>query len=314
MGSGYKTMAKLSALAICLGVAASMGQSCAYSSPFLAAMFNQTLIGSQTTNPPNIVNPPNVNENANTDVLASVCDLEDAQRFIQISIQNEAAQAVDFSLTLVVSAGPGGFVCDAQLQDYLDAGYRDAIVPGSGSNAAIGCDTIGLLGGTRILTLEFGVNQGVGARIPGNTNADLLFPDASLPVVSLRRADNNSTLIPLPEVVVVGSSDPDFVCTGADLCTQRGFVYVNNAGFPVGKSAEASRIQGTVCAENLGTAPEMRLDKTLDNSSQPYQFGRGGSVIFGVLDRAGDPFDAVRNQVAWLVIDANDTTIHTPER
>lgn len=314
MGSGYKTTMKLSALAMCVGVAASMGQSCAGGSPFLAAAFNTTLAGTIGNGPPPIINEPNGNDNTNPDILSSVCDLPDAQRFIQIGIQNEAAQAVDFSLTLVASAGPGGFVCDAQIQDYLDAGYRDAIVPGSGSSAIIGCDTISLLSGTRILTLEFGVNQGIGARIPLNPNTDTLFPDASLPSVTLRRADDNTPLIPLPEVIVVGSSDPDFICSGNDLCSQRGFVYVNGAGFPVGKPAEADRIQGTVCAENFGTAPEMRLDKTLDETSQPYQFGRGGSIVFGVLNRADDPFDAIRNQVSWLVIDENDATLHPPER
>lgn len=314
MGFRHNTTMKLFALALCVGVAASMGQGCGNYSPFLAAQFNQTLAGVVTTNPPPIINDPNENGNTNADVLASVCDLAAAQRVIQIGIQNEAAQAVDFSLTLVASAGPGGFVCDAELQEYLDAGYRDAIVPGSGSSAIIGCDTISLLSGTRILTLEFGVNQGVAARLAANTNPDTLFPDAALPNVSLRRADDNSTLIPLPEVIVVGSGDPDFVCTGSSLCSQRGFVYVSAGGFPVGKAAEAERIQGTVCAENFGTAPEMRLDKTLDQTSQPYQYARGGTIIFGVLDRAGDALDATRNQVAWLVIDENDTTVHTPER
>lgn len=314
MGSGYKTTMKLSALMICVGAVASMGQVCAGTSPFLAAMFNQTLVGTVGNGPPPIINEPNANDNTNVDVLASVCDLPDAQRFIQISLQNEAAQAVDFSLTLVVSAGPGGFVCDAQLQDYLDAGYRDAIVPGSGSSAAIGCDTISLLSGTRILTLEFGVNQGIASRIPANSNTDTLFPDSSLPTVSLRRADDGTTLIPLPEVIVVGSGDPDFVCSGSNLCSQRGFVYVNGGGFPVGKAAEASRIQGTVCAENFGTAPEMRLDKTLDDSSQPYQYGRGGTIVFGILDRAADPLSTIRNQVSWVVVDENDATLHTPER
>ncbi|MCB9851448.1 MAG: hypothetical protein H6819_00010 [Phycisphaerales bacterium] len=314
MGFGHKTTMKLSALALCVGVAASMGQSCGNVSPFLAAMFNNTLTGVVTTNPPPIINDPNENGNTNADILASVCDLPDAQRVIQIGIQNEAAQAVDFSITLVVSAGVGGFVCDNQIQEYLNAGYRDAIVPGSGGNAVVGCDTISQLGGTRILTLEFGVNQGIAARLTANPNPDTLFPDAGLPSVTLRRADNNSTMIPLPEVIVVGSGDPDFVCTGNSLCTQRGFVYVSAGGFPVGKAAEASRIQGTVCAENFGTAPEMRLDKTLDQSSQPYQFGRGGTIIFGVLDRAGDALDVSRNQVAWLVIDENDSTLHTPER
>jgi hypothetical protein len=315
MGSGYRKVMQVSALGLCVAAALSMGQSCGSISPFLAAQFNQSLIGTVGNGPPPIINNNgNGNDNGNPDVLASVCDLPDVQRAIQVSIQNEALQPVDFSLTLVASAGPGGFVCDAQLQDYLDAGYRDAIVPGSGNNFVIGCDTITLLSGTRILTLEFGVNQGVAARLPANTDVNIQFPNAALPTIELRRADSASTLIPLPEVIVAGSGDPDFVCIGNDLCTQRGFVYVNNAGFPVGKPAEASRIQGTICAENFGTAPEFRLDKTFDATSQAFQFGRGGAIVFGVLDRAGDPLNSTRNQVSWLVVDENDATIQFPDR
>ncbi len=315
MGSGYRNYVKISAVALCVAAAASMGQSCGSISPFLAAQFNQNLIGTIGNGPPPVINNnQNGNDNTDPDVLASVCDLPEVQRVIQISVQNEAQQAVDFSMTLIASAGPGGFVCDSQLQDYLDAGYRDAIVPGSGNSFVVGCDTINLLSGTRILTLEFGVNQGVVARLPANTNAGVQFPDATLPTIELRRADDGSTLLPLPEVIVAGSGDPDFVCSGNNLCTQRGFVYVTNAGIPVGKAAEASHIQGTVCAENIGTAPEWRLDKTLDNVSQPFQFGRGGAIVFGVLDRAADPLNSTRNQVSWLVIDENDATIQFPDR
>lgn len=313
MGSGYRKVMKLSALGLCVAAALSMGQSCGSISPFLAAQFNQSLIGTVGNGPPPIIND-NGNDNTNPDVLASVCDLPEGQRFIQVSVQNEALQQVDFSLTFVTSAGPGGFVCDDQLQDYLDAGYRDAIVPGSGNNFVIGCDTITLLSGTRILTLEFGVNQGIAARLPANANTDVLFPNAGLPTIELRRADSNSTLIPLPEVIVAGSGDPDFVCIGNDLCTQRGFVYVNGAGFPVGKPAEASRIQGTICAENFGTAPEFRLDKTFDGASQPFQFGRGGAIVFGILDRASDALSSTRNQVSWVVVDENDATLQIPDR
>ena len=115
-----------------------------------------------------------------------------------------------------------------------------------------------------------------------------------------------------------GNEDPDFICTGGtnlgDLCTQRGVVYVSSVGIPVGKSAEAARIQGTVCAENFGTAPEWRLDKTLDSQVQPFQYGRGGAIVMTVLDRAGDALDNTRNQVVWLVTDADDNTLHFPDR
>lgn len=301
---------------VCIACMAIMAGCNGSISPFLAAQFNNTLIPVQgNLGAPPVVNPPNDNDNtADPDVLGSVCDLPVGQRSIEIAVQNESNRAVDFSITLVVSAGPGGFVCDAELQEYLDAGYRDAIVPGSGNNANIGCDVINLVSGSRILTLEFGINQGAAARVPGNANANLLFPDPSLPSVQLRRVDNGGTDLPLPEVIVLGNNDPDFVCTGNDLCSQRGFVYVTNAGIPVGRAAEADRIQGTICAENFGTAPEWRLDRTFDNTSQPFQFGRGGAIIVGVLDREDDPLSSTRNQVAWLVTDENDATIQTPQR
>ncbi|MCG8404307.1 MAG: hypothetical protein MI923_03820 [Phycisphaerales bacterium] len=299
-------------------VICSMGGNCGGISPFLATQFNNNLVDPDTGPIGGPAPPDNGGDDGDdgdvSNVLGSVCDLAVNEQTIVVSVRNEAVQQVEFSMTFVVSAGPGGFVCDAQLQNYLNAGYSDAIVPGSGNNAIIGCDTIQLFAGTRILTLEFGINQGLGGTIPANPTGN---PDDS-PTFILRRRDTGSPFLPLPELIVFGNEDPDFICTGGaalgDLCTQRGFSYVSDAGIPLGKAAEASRIQGTVCAENFGTAPEWRLDRTLDAQVQPFQFGRGGTIIATVLDRALDAIGNTRNQVVWLVTDANDNTLHFEDR
>lgn len=313
----YSRLQKFIATGLCLAALAAFAVACGSGSisPFLAAQFNQNILEQQQNlGAPPVINPPGGEDPVDdTDVLASVCDLPETARSVEVTIQNLASTAVDFSLTFVVSAGPGGFVCDAELQEYLDAGYSDAIVPGSGDTADIGCESVSLAGGTRILTMQFGDNQGAAARIPANTDMDITFPNVALPSQMLTRQDNGSTEIPLPELIVVGNSGPNFVCTGNDLCTQRGFVYVTAGGIPVGLSAEASRIQGTVCAENFGSAPEFLLDKTLDDVTQPFQFGRGGSIVFGVLDREDDPITSQRNQVVWLVIDGNAQTVQLPD-
>ncbi len=318
MFSRFSRVAGLSSLACVFAVGVILAIGCQTGSPFLAAAFNSSLVGVNTGGPP--PTPPTPDDPTEDDNVTSVCDLLPAEQTLQIAVQNESQQFVEFSMTLVVSAGPGGFVCDELLNDYLNAGYTDAIVPGSGTTTSIGCDTVGLLSGTRLLTLEFGINQGAGAMLAPNATGDAntIFPDPSLPQFTLRRRDNGSALIPLPELVVFGNDDPDFICTGGvivgDLCTQRGFVYTSGVGLPVGKSIEASRIQGTVCAENFGSAPEWRLDKTLDAQVQPFQYGRGGVIVVGVLDRAGDALDNTRNQAAWLVVDAADNTLHFPDR
>ena len=173
-----------------------------------------------------------------------------------MSLQNEAQQAVQFAVTFVVSAGDGGFVCDDELQNYLNAGYSDAAAPGQ-TTIQIGCDEVQLLSGTRLLTLDFGINQN--QRLEPNTGGvgtNTVFP------LTTRSGGAN---IPVPELVVFGDSDSKFICRNQDLCTQSGFVYVSSSNIQVGKAAEVIRIQGTLCNEGFGTAPEWRLDKTVDN-------------------------------------------------
>lgn len=285
-------------------------QACGGMSPYASLRFAQT---SGLTTIPRTVPPASDDEDDQTGevTLDSVCDLEEDLRTLAVKIENQAGQAVTFSMTFVVSAGTGGFVCDDLIDDYLSAGYVDV-----GSSTVIGCDTITLSGGNRILTLEFGINQGSSATLPAK--ADPEDDTAENPSLDLRRRDNGGLEIPLPELIVLGGDDADFICTGGatlgDLCTQRGFVYVNDGGVSVGKPANASRTQGTICNEGFGTAPEWRLDKTLqDGIIQPFQYAVGGSIVVSVLDRSADDIDNNRNQVVWLVTNGNDNTIHFPD-
>lgn len=292
---------------------------CAGQNPFLAAVFNTTLVGTQgavTGAGGNFQPPLDPGQPGEIDILAAVDELPLAARTIQISIENASQHSAEFSMTLVVSAGPGGFVPDDELQPYLNAGYSDAIVPGSADTANVGCDTLMLSSGTRLLTLEFGINEGEAAELPPNLGGD---PDATnVPTRVLRARSDGSPFIPLPEVIVLGNEDPNFVCVGGAtsdaLCTQRGFVYLSTGGFPIGKPVEVSRVQGTVCAENFGTAPEWRLDKSLDITVQPFEFGRGGTIVVRILDRAEDGLDTFRNQAVWTVTNADNQTLHFPDQ
>ncbi len=285
-------------------------QACGGISPYASLFFAQN---SDLTTIERDGIPADDDEGDDTDetTLDSVCDLEAQLRTLRVTIENESAQAVEFSMTFVASAGAGGFVCDDVVNDYLSAGYTDA-----GATAVIGCDTVSL-GGNRLLIMEFGVNQGAGARIPAKADPD--DESADNPNLDLRRRDTGSLDIPLPELIVLGGDDPDFICTGGaqvgDLCTQRGFIYVNAGGVSVGKPANASRIQGTICNEGFGTAPEWRLDKTLeDGFVQAFQYTVGGSLVVTVLNRSSDAVENNRNQVVWLVTNESDNTVHFPDR
>lgn len=318
MFSGLRKVALVSGLACVPCLASLLALGCNGQSPFLAAVFNQTLLGTQGVvggAGGNFLPPTDPGLPGEGDILSSVDELPLASRTIQISIENASQHSVEFSMTLVVSAGPGGFVPDDEIQPYLDAGYSDAIAPGSADTAIIGCDTLTLQSGTRMLTLEFGINEGEVAELAPNSGGD---PDANLPTRILRRRGDGSPFIPLPEVIVLGNEDPNFVCVGGatsdSLCTQRSLVYLSAGGFPVGKPIEVSRTQGTLCAENFGTAPEWRLDKTLDIFVQPFEFGRGGTIVLRVLDRAEDGLDTFRNQAVWTVVDGNGQSLHLPDQ
>ena len=279
-------------------------------SPFLAAQFASNFL-------PNRLGPPaGGGDGGDGDgggaVLASICDVGAASRIINLSIQNQAQQRVRFAITFVVSAGPGGFVCEAETQNYLNAGYTDAFPPGSASSLTIGCDTVTLNTGTRILRLAFGVDQLPELFLNPNVGGD---PTANLPTVQLARRDNGQANVPIPEIIVFGNSNPNFTCIGNDLCTQRGFNYASVNNLPIGKSPNALHIQGTVCNAQLGTAPEWRLDKTLnDNQVQPFQYPVGATIVVTVLDRSGDSLNDTRNQVVWTVTGVNSGMVQNPEQ
>ena len=283
-------------------------------SPFLAASFNTTLAGVLSSGSLN--SGGGDGSGGGGSAISTITELPQSQRTIQVSVQNESEQRVRFAMTFVVSAGGGGFVPDSEIQNFLDAGYSDRVVPGAGGGTTIGCDTITLARGTRLLTMAFGINQGDVATLPANVGG--AGAGANVPTFVFERRDNGSPNIPLPELIVFGSSDPDFICSGGatvgELCTQRGFVYTSVADLAVGKSIEAFRIQGTVCETNFGTAPEWRLDLTIDSQVQPFQYGRGGAIIARVLDRSADDPSETRNQAVWTVTDSNDRTLHFPDQ
>jgi len=300
---------RLAVLTGVLGVFAVLGFwiiGCNGVSPFAAAQFATkiTTIQGGGGPPP----PPADDDDGDNTVTRSVCNLDPELRGIQITLANLSQQYVKFSMTLAVSAGAGGFVCDSELENYTRAGYTDA--PLINNTTTIGCDTLTLLSGTRLLVLEYGINQ-ITATLPPATG-DVTNPTPS--VLQLLRRDNGSPFIPLPELIVLGNADPNFICSGTELCTQRGFVYYTAPnGLPVGKSVDASRIQGTVCNSGFGTAPEWRLDKTLrDNTVQPFQYVAGGAIIATILDRAGDAPNLTRRQVVWQVTNSGGNTVHFP--
>ncbi len=289
---------------------------CGGISPFLSAQFASTMVGTDegvlAQGGANLPEPED--ETIASAAITSVADLPEIFRGLSVTVANESQTYVRFSMVFAVSAGPGGFVEDDLIQDYITAGYDDALIPGSGNIATIGCDTLTLVSGTRLLTMEFGIGQGDLATLAPGIVGDQETPQ----LYQLRRRNNASDIIPLPEIIIFGEDDSDFTCTGGDilgdLCTQRGFVYSSAADIPVGKAIEASRIQGTVCNEGFGTAPEWRLDKTtLDGQVQPYQYGAGGTIIVTILDRWNDSVEESRNQAVWLVTDGDGNTIHFPQ-
>lgn len=298
-------------------VAAVVGAGCDGVSPFLSAQFANTIVaagGGGTATGGSSTNPQADDPVGSS--IQSVCDVQDTWRQISVVVANGSTQRVKFSMTFAASAGLGGFVCDEERQSYENAGYSPALVPGSGNTITIGCDTLTLLRGTELLTLEFSSEQTVIPTLPpAEGDADNLTPS----VYQLVRRDNGSQFIPLPEVIVFGSDDQTFICVGGgsvgDVCTQRGFVYFSTvSNLAVGKPVEAQRIQGTLCNVGFGTAPEWRLDTTVgDAQFQSFHYAAGGTIVVTILDRSADDTTVFRNQAVWLVTDGDGNTIHFPE-
>jgi hypothetical protein len=270
-------------------------------SPFLSAQFASNLMGMAQGGGPAEPEPggdvPQVGES-----IVSVCELPAAMRSVSVTLVNQSEHPVRYVMTLAVSAGPGGFVCDDEVPIYLSAGYRDAAVPTSN----VGCEQLRLLGGNRMLTLTFGVDDfGNFVTLPENPSGE------GVPVSLV--ADSGTLFIPLPELIVFGNEHPDFIC-GDNLCSQRGFVYSSAGGLPIGKPIEALRIQGTLCSERFGTAPEWRLDKAVDDDTVlPFEFAAGGTIVLTILDREDDDIADPRNQAVWLVTDGDGNIIQLPD-
>lgn len=278
------------------GIAATILIGCGGVSPLASLNFvQQTLVGTGMGGgmPPTTTN--------DTGGLRSVCDLDGERRGIRMAVVNESRQFVRLSMTFLASAGPGGFVCAEEEQDYLQAGYREAVLVG-GNTVVIGCDSVRLLSGTKILSWR------VTDTLPQfNGGQGDIFPSAQPPL-------NGGTFIPLPELIVLGDDDPTFICTGNNLCTQRGFVYSDIANNTIA-SVNASRTQDTVCNARAGTAPEWHLGdlNVEDNQVQPFQYPSGANILVSVLDRASNNNASV-NQVVWLVLDVEGNIIHNERR
>jgi len=225
------------------------------------------------------------------------CDLDPAKRGIRMLLQNQAQQTVRYSLTFVASAGPGGFVCAEDEPAYISAGYRETALD-VGNGVTIGCDIVRLLGGTRILTFRVANSMALAV---GGLEANVTTAQTPL---------NGNVFIPLPELIVLGDSEPIFTCTGNNLCTQRGFVYTDIAGTPIA-FVNASRTQDTVCNANAGSAPEWRLanPNNDDEDANAFQYVAGGSILVRVLDRASNANPTI-NQVIWSVLNIDGDVIH----
>lgn len=289
------------------GVGAVLALGCKGQSPFLALQFATTLQNIPGRGPS--TTSPTTNPGGGNTVIDNVTDLPAEQRNIQVLIRNEAQQFVRFAVTLVASAGTGGFVPDSEVQNYLNAGYTDLLLPGA-TTTTIGCVTLQLTSGTRLLGVEYGIDQGSVATIPPNTTGDPNSPQ--VPSFQFTRRDNGSTLVPLPQLMVFGNEDPSFVCLGTSVCSQRGFNYTTAAGILIA-GVISTRIQGTLCNEGFAQLPEWQLDTTPDNGTiAPFQFAAGGTIVASVLDRAIDT--TTRNQVVWQVTNAAGQTVIFPER
>jgi hypothetical protein len=283
---------------------------CGGVSPFLTAQFLTQTQLTQTQTLQQLTPRTPEEEQPNQSLLGSVCDLDTTLRGLTVTLSNESQSNVHYSLTFVASAGVGGFVCDAERQNYINAGYAQV---GTGNTATIGCDTVTLTG-TQILAMEFDIDHPTGSILQPAVSAGGTVTPFSI-TLARRDTSANATFIPLPEIIVFGNDDPLFLCLGTDLRTQRGFVYTTNTGIQVGKAVEAARIQGTLANTNFGSAPEWRVDRTLlNNTILDYQYVAGGTIIATVLDRSSDPLATTRNQVVWLVSGPNGENIHSPNR
>lgn len=276
---------------VAIGVFVAIG--CGPTSPLLNLRFAGTLAGLGIGGG----SQPTTTAGAGGNTIDQTCDLDANRRGINFLLLNQAQQTVRYTLIFIASAGPGGFVCDEDVNAYIAAGYRDTVLD-VGNGATFGCDIVRLLGGTRLLSLR--VSNSVAQDVGGTPENQTV---GQVPL-------NGNTFIPLPELIVLGDSDPIFTCTGNNLCTQRGFVYTDIAGTPI-SFVNASRTQDTVCNANAGSAPEWRLanPNNDDEDANAFQYVAGGTLVVRILDRASNA-NATVNQVVWNVFDVEGNDVH----
>jgi len=266
---------------------------CAGANPFVVARFvgqgltNSGAGGGTTTQP--------------ATKIQSTCDLTgDRKVFGAFLLRNASKQVLKYSMTFLVSGGPGGFVCDSDLNMYQQAGYRAIPLDAQTHTTTIGCDPVPLQHGTQLLGLTL-----TGQIAADNTGGMNPIP-AAQPL-------NGAVRIPIPEIIVLGDNSSALLCQGNNPCTQGGFVYTDIAGNVITK-VTASRTQGTVCNARVSNVPEWRLlDPNFDDlTAGAFQYPTGAFIIVDVLDRANNS-DPNANQAIWAVSSVNGTLIHPPQ-
>ncbi|HPF38266.1 MAG TPA: hypothetical protein P5081_11290 [Phycisphaerae bacterium] len=245
---------------------------------------------------------------------------------ITSEVRNASPYPVAYRMLFIVTAGvradgkEDGFVRnDADIQNYIRAGYRDVIAFDQpiGTSVSYSCNFIYLQRGSRLLVKEFGVGEGFG--LPP-LDANLETPDEIPPVGNLHvRSDNGSPLVPVPEFIAFISGDDGFECQDpSDTCTAVSFRFLqNNRPNPL-LDVTSTRIQGTTCGQGTGRTPASRLNLDPTRASSLTQYPLGGAIVWVALDpeRTGSFTDAEdpdpNRDVVWLVTDANGDIEHQP--
>jgi len=299
---------------LCAMVAMPIGAGCDSASPFLLSTFNGKLpaggIAGDAVDGNN--DDDGIDPNDRT-IYEHVDQLPVELRTFQHFVGSSSTFPVQWRALFVVTAGEGGFVRnEADIEEYMLAGYMDLLPPNSdvGTTTTIGCVTLTLTRGTRLLGMRSGDFLGEIVTLPGNTSET---PDLD-PIFAqdVRDIDRNPNL-PIPERIVFTTLDPNFDCINDnDSCTQKAFQFFDQltATQEVGTPVDARSIQGTLCSLGIERAPEVRLDLTNDGGSLPFQFVPGGVVLWRVLNRSVDTQTLGQIRVAWTVVDANGNFVH----
>lgn len=264
---------------------------CAGSNPFTAARFAG---GFQDTGGGGGTPPPGGGD------VNSTCDLAGADKFLSsFRLVNRSTRRVSYSMTFIASAGSGGFVCEQDRTTYLNAGYRALSLDSTAFNAAIGCDTVQLTSGTQLLGLTL---TGQIAADPSGGTDQAQEQNAASPL-------NGAVAIPVPQLIVLGDGQSNFICQGSNACTQGGFAYTSDFGTLISKITSL-RTQGTLCNTGLGSRPEwLLLDPNLEDTERSaFQYVVGSSIEVQILNRPDNTNPQV-NQAVWRIISSEGTTL-----